>query len=269
MSDRHEMQKRKLGSTDIFVSPLGLGTVKFGRNTDVNYPQPFRLPSDQQIINLLAFAKAQGINLLDSAPAYGSSESRLGKWLVGQRKEWVICSKVGEHYQGGHSTFNYTQPFIRQSVQASLKRLKTDYLDILLIHSNGHDVAIIEQEDVFATLEQLKQQGYIRAYGMSTKTVLGGELSLRHADVVMVTYNPTDTAQQPVLTLAHQLHKGVLIKKALASGHLNQIAGDQPVQTAMDFIFDQPAVSSVIIGTVNLQHLADGIKYVQGALADV
>lgn len=262
------MQKRNLGSTDILVSPIGLGTVKFGRNTGVKYPEHFTLPSDQQITSLLSFAKEQGINLLDTAPAYGSSESRIGKLLVGKRDEWVICSKVGEHYRDGHSTFNYTQPFIKQSVQASLKRLRTDYLDILLIHSDGCDTDIIKQYDVFATLEQLKQQGDIRAYGMSTKTVQGGELSLPHADVVMVTYNPTDTTQQAVLTLAHQLHKGVLIKKALASGHLNRIASDQPVQTAMDFIFHQPAVSSVIIGTVNLQHLTCGIKCVKGALAD-
>ena len=70
------LAKRPLGSTGIDVSSLGLGTVKFGRNQEVKYPTGFSLPVDRAIESLLDVARESGINLLDTAPAYGSSEQR-------------------------------------------------------------------------------------------------------------------------------------------------------------------------------------------------
>src|SRR3990167_1121694 len=92
------MKKMQLGNTGMQVSALGLGTVKFGRNQQVKYPEAFVLPSDQEILNLLACAQDLGINLLDTAPSYGSSEERLGRLLKGQRKNWILSTKVGEEF---------------------------------------------------------------------------------------------------------------------------------------------------------------------------
>ncbi len=86
------MELRDLGGTGIRVSSLGLGTVKFGRNEQVKYPRAFQLPDDRQIRALLELAIDLGINLLDTAPAYGSSMERLGKLLPGPRERWVIVS---------------------------------------------------------------------------------------------------------------------------------------------------------------------------------
>ncbi len=72
------MELRPLGSTGIKVSLLGLGTVKLGRNEGVKYPRPFDLPDDRSVVALLETAQSLGINLLDTAPAYGRSEERLG-----------------------------------------------------------------------------------------------------------------------------------------------------------------------------------------------
>ena len=76
------LPSRILGSTGLEVSTLGLGTVKFGRNSGVKYPNQFDLPDDEQIRQLLAQASDHGMNLLDTAPAYGSSEERLGLSLI-------------------------------------------------------------------------------------------------------------------------------------------------------------------------------------------
>lgn len=249
------LKQNALAATGMTVSPIGLGTVKFGRNEQVNYPEKFALPDDQQILELLSVATELGINLLDTAPAYGNSEERLGTLLKNQRAKWILSTKVGEDFIAGKSSFDFTPQAVQQSVERSLKRLQTDYLDIVLIHSNGEDVKIIEENAIFATLAELKQAGKIRSYGMSTKTVAGGLLALQHSDIVMVTHNPTYADEQSVIAYAHANNKGVFIKKALASGHLQKIAGAEPVLEALQFIFREPGVSSVILGTLNPAHL--------------
>lgn len=258
------MIKTSLGSTGILTSIAGLGTVKFGRNQNIRYPHSFELPSDDQIIDLLAFAKESGINLLDTAPSYGTSEERLGS-LLKNRHEWVICTKVGEEFVDGHSFYDFSPDSARNSVDRSLKRLRTDYLDIVLVHSNGDDVKIINETGIFSTLAELKKSGLIRAYGMSTKTVEGGLLAVDLADVVMVTLNPIQTDDQAVIAHAHEKGKGVFIKKALASGHLDKIAASDPVQCAMDFVFKCEGVSSVILGTLNKGHLRHNIQAILGS----
>lgn len=254
------MKINSLGNTDIHISQIGLGTVKFGRNQNIHYPHAFELPHHKDIKNLLDHAHALGINLLDTAPAYGSSEERLGQILT-QRQDWVICTKVGEDFHDGISTFDFSANAVESSIERSLKRLRTDYLDIVLVHSNGEDKNIILETDVFATLHELKTKGLLRAFGMSTKTIEGGKLAVDLSDVVMVSYNPLYADEKPVIDYANQKNKGVLIKKALASGHLTKIPGTDPVKTCIDFIFNQPGISSVIIGTINHQHLEQSVNY--------
>ncbi len=254
--------KRLLADTGISVSCVGLGTVKFGRNQGVHYPAGFELPTDKQILELLSCAQSLGINLLDTAPAYGTSEERLGKLLKGTRHEWVICGKAGEEFVNGVSHFDFSPQAIRESIDRSLKRLQTDYIDVLLIHSNGEDKKIIEEHDIFSVLGEIKKSGKIRAYGMSTKTIDGGLLTIDHADVAMVTYNPVQAQELPVIVHAQQKKKGIFIKKALASGHLQKIAGTDPVQAAMEFIFNEPGVTGVILGTLNQAHLEHNVKCV-------
>lgn len=254
------MQKRRLGSTDLYVSELGLGTVKFGRNQGVKYPTSFALPSDDDIKNLLAFAYDQGINLLDTAPAYGSSEERLGKLLPGVRSQWIIASKVGETFRDGVSSYDFSQSSVLKSVERSLQDLKTDYLDILLVHSNGDDEKIIHEQEIFSVLTKLKEQGKIRAFGMSSKTIAGGMLSVDLSDVTMVTYNPTYQDEKIIIDYAAEKQKGILIKKAFVSGHLQEIENANPVKHALQLCLAEPAVSSVIVGTINPAHLLENIR---------
>lgn len=244
------------------MSVLGLGTVKLGRNQGVKYPTAFTLPSDQEVSNLLALAKELGINLIDTAPAYGTSEERLGKLLCGARKDWVITTKVGEEFVNGESSFDFSPQAIVKSIERSLMRLNTDYLDVVLVHSSGEDESIIEEDEVFHTLEYLKVSGKIRAYGMSTKTIEGGKLAVELSDVVMMTYNPTYTDEREIIQLAHEKQKGIFIKKAFASGHLNQISAEDPVKHALQFIFAEPGVTSVILGTINPKHLQQNVTVV-------
>lgn len=248
---------RRLGSTGLKVSPLGLGTVKFGRNQGVKYPDSFDLPDDHQARDILALAQDLGINLLDTAPAYGSSEERLGGLLGNQRREWVICTKVGEEFEHGQSHFDFSAEHTRMSIERSLRRLKTDYLDLVLVHSDGNDIGVLG-EAVYPTLSELKRAGLIRAFGFSGKTVEGGIRALDEGDCAMVTYNLQDQQEKPVLDHALSHNKGILIKKALASGHVC-LQGEDPMFASLQLIYSHPAVASAVIGTINPTHLRENV----------
>jgi aryl-alcohol dehydrogenase-like predicted oxidoreductase len=262
------LAKRMLGATGIQVSVLGLGTVKIGRNQAVKYPSGFSLPSDEEVSLLIAQAQELGINFIDTAPAYGSSEQRLGRLLT-NREDWVICSKVGEEFASGQSYFDFSAEHTRLSIERSLRSIKTDYLDIVLIHSNGRDCRILEHSDCPETLLRLQEEGLIRAVGMSTKTIEGGIRAAEMLDVVMVTYNPSMQDEAAVIDHAHTLEKGILVKKALNSGHdcvagqVNAEAKSEGLtQKNLRFALGREGVTSVIVGTINPKHLKENVEAV-------
>jgi len=260
------VDKRKLGQTGLTVSPVGLGTVKFGRNQGIKYPAGFDIPAEGDLADLLALARDLGINLIDTAPSYGLSEERLGRLLKGQRGEWVIVGKAGEEFDRGRSTYDFSPAHFEASLARTLKRLATDYLDILLIHSDGTDIDILSNESLLDALRDFRKRGMVRAIGASTQTVEGGILALEILDVAMVAYSPVYTDEKPVLDYGIEKGKGILVKKALSSGHVGKIGGADPVQKAMDFVYSHPGATSVIIGTINPDHLRHNIAAVCRAL---
>jgi len=257
---------RPLGSTGLLVSPLGLGTVKLGRDQGVKYPNGFSIPDDEQARQLLALARELGINLIDTAPAYGVSEERLGPLLAGQRDDWVIVSKVGEEFENGQSRFDFSAEHTRFSVERSLRRLRTDRIELVLVHSDGNDLDILHNSGVYQTLADLKHEGKILGFGFSGKTVEGGLLALEQGDCAMVTYNLNEQAERPVIDYAAAHGKGILVKKALASGHL--APGEDPVRRSFELLFRQPGVGSAIVGTINPRHLAENVRTAAGVMSD-
>ena len=245
------MEMRPLGSTGLTVSLLGLGTVKIGRNEGVKYPRGFDLPDDDAVIALLNAARDLGINLVDTAPAYGLSEERLGQLLprCGGRDAWVIVSKAGETFENGVSRFDFSPAAIRASVEHSLRRLRIDCLDAVLLHSDGIDEDTGRFLPAAAALADLKRSGLIRATGFSGKTAAGADRMLAAVDVLMLTYNAGYTAEAPVAARAAARGCGVLVKKALASGHAADPA--RALQAAATL----PGVSAIVVGTLSPANL--------------
>lgn len=243
---------RPLGQSGLRVSVLGLGTVKLGRARGVKYPAPFAIPDDAAAARLIARAAELGITLIDTAPAYGASEERLGLLLAGQRDRWVLCTKAGEEFDEsrGESRFDFSPAAIAASVERSLRRLRTDRLDIVLLHSDGRDEEIIERSGALEALGVLKRRGMIGAIGVSTKTPRGAVLAAQRCDVVMLAYNPAARADEPAIEEARRRGAGVLVKKALQSGH----AADPG--ESIRFALANPGVSSVVVGTIDPEHLA-------------
>lgn len=255
---------RPLAGTDLTVSALGLGTVKLGRNEQVKYPTAFTLPDDKAVRDLLALARELGINLLDTAPAYGTSEARLGQ-LLERRQDWVLCTKVGEEFENGASRFDFSAAHTRASIERSLQRLRTDHLDLVLIHSNGNDEAILHDGACVDMLRRCQREGLLRYIGMSTKTIAGGIEAVEQLDVVMLTWN-LQQRDTEVLQAAQRLGKGVLVKKGLMSGHVQDGSGAL-VRDSMQLIFGESAIGSMITGTINPAHLRSNVASARSVLA--
>ena len=242
------MELREIGRTGFLVSPLGFGAFKIGRNQQVKYPHGYDLPDEQTVARLLNGFLEAGGNYLDTAPAYGLSEERIGTAISHRRAEFVLSTKAGETFENGRSVYDFSADAIRHSVHRSLRRLRTDVLDLVFLHSDGDDNRILHETDAVATLLELKQSGLVRAVGLSGKTPDGARDALKWADALMVEYHVEDPSHAGVIAEAAIAGVGVIVKKGLASGRLT--AGE-----AIPFVLSNRAVSSVVIGGLNLDHV--------------
>lgn len=154
------MQKRKLGKSGLEVSALGMGVMNLSANTGPAVERAYA-------ISVIHHAIEKGINFFDTAEAYGifTNEELLGEALEPFRKDVVIATKFGFKIENGGITGVDSRPVhIREVAEASLKRLRTDYIDLFYQHRVDPNVPI---EDVVGTLKDLIQEGKIRHYGLS------------------------------------------------------------------------------------------------------
>lgn len=227
--------------------PIGFGAFKIGRNEGAKYPHAYQIPTEEEASDLLHEVLDLGCNWIDTAPAYGLSEERIGRAVSHRRREFILSTKVGETFVNGVSTFDFSSAAIRASLERSLRRLQTDVLDVVLIHSNGNDQQILRETDVVNILHEFKTKGLVQAIGMSGKTIEGAALAMEWADILMVEYNLSDTTHAEVMTQAYNNGLGVLVKKGLSSGRL-------PATESIRFVLSHPGVTSLVIGGANLDH---------------
>lgn len=255
-----QVPQRQFGQLDLHGSVIGLGTVKWGRNQKVKYA-PFELPSDETLMQLLDTAESLGINVIDTAPAYGIAEERVGKLLQGRRDRYLLMSKVGEEFANGESTYEFSAESVERSIARSLQRLHTDRLDLVMLHCQPDDMSAITGSPALETLAKLKAKGMLRYYGVSSMTLEGGLKALELSDAVMVAWNFEYRAQEEVIRQAGKLGKAALLKRALLSGNLHPAGtGKNLVETCVHAALDLPEVSSLIAGTINVAHLRENAE---------
>lgn len=254
-----KLQNRRFAATGKRVSVLGLGTVKFGRNEGVKYPggDGFPLPTDAEISSLLDLCLNNGINLIDTAPAYGTSEERLGKLIGARRSDFFIVSKTGEEFANGKSEFLYSAKHTEMSIDRSLRRMKTNYLDCVLVHANKDDLGVIDNTPVLEALSRLKERGKILSFGVSVHSIAAGKRAADLTDAVMVAYNKNYRSEVEVIDYAKKLGKAVLVKKGLASGHLDAV-GD--VDDNIRFVLETPGVTSLVFGSVSPANILSNLR---------
>lgn len=153
------MEYINLKNSDLRVSRLCMGGCPMGGHGwgDV---------SENNLINAVHTAIDNGVNFIDTADTYGlgKSEETLGKALKGKREQVVIATKFGVRVENGKTFYDNSPAWIDKAVEGSLKRLGTDYIDLYQIHYRDNKTDISE---VICKLEQLKEKGYIRYYGLS------------------------------------------------------------------------------------------------------
>ncbi|MFO7947660.1 MAG: aldo/keto reductase, partial [Armatimonadota bacterium] len=161
------LKKRRLGRTGFMVTPLGLGGAHLGRTG------PGREDFDDDLaVRTVHRALELGLNVIDTAPLYGESQRRIGlaldEWYDSdrQRGDLIISTKTGSEPDG---TKHYSAEWTRQSVEKSLELLKTDYLDIVLVHDPPDLAPVFETGGALETLLELKSEGVIRAIGLGAR----------------------------------------------------------------------------------------------------
>jgi aryl-alcohol dehydrogenase-like predicted oxidoreductase len=269
---------RPFGNTGIHVSVVGFGAGHIG------------LPghSFQGIQSLLGTVLDRGINLIDTARSYGESEARIGNFLGPRRKEVILSTKVGYMY---HDKPDWGYEATMGTIEESLQRLRTDYIDIVHLHSC--DRYHLEQGDCILALEHAREQGKIRVIAYSGENeALQFALDSGRFGSIQCSVNIFD--QQGIrkyLPVASEKGMGIIAKRPLGNavwryanrpeghGHVlyydryNEMNindyGFSMAELALRFSAFAPFVSTVIIGTSDPGHLDENLKIVQqGALPD-
>jgi aryl-alcohol dehydrogenase-like predicted oxidoreductase len=162
---------RRLGTQGLEVSALGLGCMGMS--------QSYGVPDDTESIATIHRALELGLNFFDTAEVYGpfTNEELLGRALEGRRSQAVIATKFGWRIGNGRTGLDSTPAHIREAVEGSLRRLRTDYIDLLYQHRVDPEVPI---EDVVGTMADLIRQGKVRFLGLSE----AGEENIRRAHAI-------------------------------------------------------------------------------------
>ena len=217
------MDYRRLGRTELQVSALALGTVELGLDYGIAAPGEFGRPSLAEAISLVHRALDAGINLIDTARAYGESEAVLGRALRDRRSAALLATKVRTQRDDGTTPVGAElRQHMQQSLDTSLRQLQTDYVDIWQIHNV--DAALLEQRDLLAEVfATARRQGKLRAVGGST---YGADLPLAALgtglfDMLQVTYSVFDQRlAEQVLPAAAAHDIGIVVRSILLKGAL-------------------------------------------------
>ena len=223
MSQGATVEYRNLGRTGLRVSALGIGTWQLCGPVSVDgRPDGYPDPGADAAVDLIQRCGDLGINLIDTAPMYGlgEGERRVGRAIAGRREDWVVSTKFGVHQDPDGIRRDDTGPAsVRRELEQSLRRLGTDYVDLYLYHCPPDPATV---GPVKEALEDMKREGKLRFYGISTKDsgALRSLLDIDSVDVAMIAQSML-THPSSSLRMARTHGLGVLVRGALEWGRLS------------------------------------------------
>jgi aryl-alcohol dehydrogenase-like predicted oxidoreductase len=270
------MLYRQLGKSTLHISEIGFGCMSLKENNAANE-------------NIIHQAIAWGINYFDTADIYqnGQNEVCIGKAVRHKRKEVIIATKVGNQIKkdGSGLDWNPHKDYIISSVEGSLKRLQTDYIDLYQLHGGTMEDPIDETIEAFETLHQ---QGKIRFYGISSirPNVIREYVKRSNIVSVMMQYSLLDRRpEESCFELIEKNNIGVLARGSIAKGllinkpaenYLNYNISEvskaataiallsnesrSNTQTALRFVLNEKTISSAIVGIRTMEQLEEAVK---------
>ncbi len=272
------MEKRAFGKTDMLASVLGFGGAEIGHEG----------ADEATVARLLGSALDAGLNVIDTGECYGKSEELIGQTVGDRRDEFYLFTKAG-HPHGQESGANWSPNSILESIERSLRRLRTDRVDLVHLHSCPE--AILKKGDVIAALQTAREKGYTRYIGYSGDSHAADyAVACGAFDSLQISVNIADQeAIDHAVPAAHQAGMGVVAKRPLANvawrtgqkpensyrqtywerlrklsyPFLHGSALEKSVATALRFTLATPGVCTAIVGTQNPGRWAENARLLE------
>ncbi len=271
------IEKRNFGNSGLKVFPLGFGAGHIGADEI----------SETEISNLLNSVLDLGINLIDTARGYGASEERIGKYISKRRKDFILSTKVGYSVPGYN---DWTYDGIIEGIELALRTMKTDYIDIVHLHSCP--IGTLEQGEVITAIQKAVADGKIGVAAYSGENQeLEFAINCGKFCSVQTSVNIFDQSNlDNHLPQAKQKNLGVIAKRPIGNApwkfnerpygryaeeywlrmkKMNLDFGENWLDNSLRFTAFSEGVDAVIIGTTNINHIKNNIKILEkGPLPD-
>ena len=268
------MDKRTLGRTGLEVTQLGFGAMelRFG-------PEDDRSCTEEQAEKVLNAVLDAGINFIDTSPDYGLSEERIGRHVSSRRGEYFLATKCGcdpmdKGGQGGHV---WSRDHLLGNIEASLKRLATDHVDILQLHNPKIDEAPVDE--LVAALKEIQSQGLTRFISISTTLPwLPRYLEMSVFDTFQIPYSCLQPEHHDAIARVGESGAGVIVRGGInrggpagevpkrtnselwAKAGLDDLCdGISPSELILRYTLAHPHCHTTIVGTKNADHLAANV----------
>jgi aryl-alcohol dehydrogenase-like predicted oxidoreductase len=274
------MERRQLGKTDMQVSVLGFGGAEIG----------FQGATEETVERLLKSALDAGLNVIDTGECYEGSEELIGKTVGDRRADYYLFTKCG--HPRGIGSEDWSPSSLLESIERSLRRLRTERLDLIQLHSCSETV--LRKGDAIAALQTAREKGYARYIGYS-----GDSVAARYAvecgafDTLQTSINIADQeAIEVTLPLAREKQMGVIAKRPIANAawkenhkpidsyhhaywdRLNKLNYEfvrhlpleESIAHALRFTLSVPGVHTAIVGTTKPERWQENAKLVVAGL---
>ncbi|ENQ3104419.1 Predicted oxidoreductase [Bacillus sp. 491mf] len=276
------MKTRQLGNSDLYVSEIGFGCMSLGTN-------------ESEAIQIIHEALDLGINFLDTADLYnyGLNEEFVGKALQGKREHVTLATKVGNRWTEEKNGWSWdpSKAYIKEEVKESLRRLKTDYIDLYQLHGGTIEDHF---DEIIETFEELKQEGLIRHYGISSirPNVIRQYAERSNIVSVLMEYSMLNRRPEEWFPFLQEHNISVIARGSLAKGllthnneqklakvkekdylsysfdevtqavsHIKEITDERSLtETALQYCLHNPTIAALIPGASSIDQLRENIK---------
>lgn len=275
------MIRKTLGRTGLEVTQLGYGSM------GIRGPRTWgvRVVSEAAAEEFLNSVLDAGINFIDTSPDYGISEQRIGQSIGSRRGEFYLATKCGcvytqhdDHLEIDHI---WTKDVVRRNIEASLQRLRTDYVDLLQFH--GGDAETLQRAGLIELLNEFRDEGLVRFMGVSSSLPhLPGLIDLGVFDTFQVPYSCLAPQHHDLITRAAQTGAGIIIRGGIAQGgpdaeiqrpalndvwtraRLDDVLPPEMSRSELilRYTISHPHCDTTIVGTCNPAHLVENVAAV-------